>query len=195
MGHSCKNSFNRTSLVGEGASCSPVDLSQSGGYRYFVIFGGGAVGKCHNDVWVLDTVTNEWEKPPVSGQQPSPRAGCCSALLGNRWYILGGGNNTAGCPDMYMLDLVRLGVSELSWERVASFDARAALACEGATLVAAPAYGALVAFGGYNGVYHNAVSAFKPGRRAASPTAAEGASAAADRCVVSVVWPMCYWTG
>eukprot|EP00892_Ulva_mutabilis_P007657 jgi/Ulvmu1/5263/UM022_0057.1 len=149
--------------------------------RYFIIFGGGAVGKCHNDVWVLDTVTNMWDKPTIGGQRPSPRAGCCSALLGNRWYILGGGNNTAGCPDMYMLDLVRLGVSELEWEQVASFDRRAALACEGATLVAAPAYGALVAFGGYNGVYHNAVSAFKPSRRAASPTAADTAAVAFDR--------------
>lgn len=87
-----------------------------------------------------------------------------------------------------MLDLVRLGVSELAWERVASFDARAALACEGSTLVAAPAYGALVAFGGYNGVYHNAVSAFKPARRAASPNAADGASGAAERCVYCVMW-------
>lgn len=84
-----------------------------------------------------------------------------------------------------MLDLVRLGVAELEWERVASFDARAALACEGATLVAAPAYGALLAFGGYNGVYHNAVSAFKPARTAMSPTAADGMAAATDRYVMN----------
>ena len=137
---------------------------------------------------MLDTVSNTWEKPVVGGNPPSPRAGCCSALLGNRWYILGGGNNAAGCPDMYMLDLVRLGVSELSWERVATFDRRAALACEGATLVAAPAYGALVAFGGYNGVYHNAVSAFKPSRRAASPSAVDGG---VERCAVPIA---CSWS-
>lgn len=111
---------------------------------------------------VLDTETGSWEQPPVSGAKPSPRAGCCSALLGNRWYILGGGNNAAGCPDMWVLDLVKLGVDALQWQRVSTFDVRASLSSEGASLVAAPAYGALVAFGGYNGVFHNTVSVFKP---------------------------------
>jgi hypothetical protein len=130
--------------------------------RYFVLFGGGALGKCHNDVWVLDTTTYSWFQPSIAGPLPPPRAGCCSALLGNRWYIIGGGNHAAGCPDMWMLDLVPLGVGELRWVKVGDFDRRAALASEGGTVVAASAYGGLVSFGGYNGVYHNVVSAFKP---------------------------------
>lgn len=63
---------------------------------------------------------------------------------------------------MWVLDLVRLGVDALEWQQVSSFDVRAPLSSEGASLVAAPAYGALVAFGGYNGVFHNTVSVFKP---------------------------------
>ena len=111
---------------------------------------------------VLDTETGAWEQPPVSGPKPSARAGCSSALLGNRWYILGGGNNAAGCPDMWVLDLIKLGLDALEWKQVSAFDVRASLSSEGASLVAAPAYGALVAFGGYNGVFHNTVSVFKP---------------------------------
>jgi hypothetical protein len=114
-------------------------------------------------VQVLDTDSNIWSQPEVQGEpRPSARAGCCSALLGNRWYVLGGGNNAAGCPELWCLDLVKLGVDVLEWRQVSKFDPRAALSSEGASLVAAPAYGALVAFGGYNGVFHNTVSVFKP---------------------------------
>jgi hypothetical protein len=123
---------------------------------------------------VLDTDSNTWSQPDVQGEaKPSARAGCCSALLGNRWYVLGGGNNAAGCPEMWCLDLVKLGVDALEWRQVSTFDARAPLASEGASLTAAPAYGALVAFGGYNGVFHNAVSVFKPAELTAKETNGE----------------------
>jgi hypothetical protein len=70
---------------------------------------------------------------------------------------------------MWVLDLVGLEAGDLEWQRVSTFDVRAPLSSEGASLIAAPAYGALIAFGGYNGVFHNAVSAFKPSEPSALP--------------------------
>lgn len=39
-----------------------------------------------------------------------PCAGHAGAILGDTWFIVGGGNNTSGCADMYALDLSPLGV-------------------------------------------------------------------------------------
>lgn len=43
--------------------------------RFLVIFGGGSVARCYNDVWVLDTHSNTWSCPKPSGTVPSARAG------------------------------------------------------------------------------------------------------------------------
>ena len=43
--------------------------------RYLIVFGGGSVAHCFNDLHVLDTETMEWSQPPVEGDQPSARAG------------------------------------------------------------------------------------------------------------------------
>ena len=43
--------------------------------RYLIIFGGGSVAHCFNDLHVLDTETMQWSQPPVEGEQPSARAG------------------------------------------------------------------------------------------------------------------------
>lgn len=97
---------------------------------------------------------------------PAARAGCAAALLGNRWFVVGGGNNKAGCPDMWSLDLTATGLGPLEWEKVSDFDATSALATEGLSVCASPAHGVLLAYGGYNGTYHNAVSVYKPVERA-----------------------------
>jgi hypothetical protein len=39
----------------------------------------------------------------------SPPAGHAGAILGDVWFIVGGGNNASGCADMYALDLSPLG--------------------------------------------------------------------------------------
>ncbi len=53
--------------------------------RFLVIFGGGSVAHCYNDVTLLDTKTNEWSCPQTEGTPPTPRAGatpaCSSHLL------------------------------------------------------------------------------------------------------------------
>ena len=46
--------------------------------RFLVVFGGGSVARCFNDVWVLDTQGNKWNSLKPAGQVPSPRAGVAS---------------------------------------------------------------------------------------------------------------------
>lgn len=100
-----------------------------------------------------------------SERTPLVAAGHAGALLGDTWYVVGGGNNAAGCADMLALDLGPLGGAPLAWAPVATAEPRSAIASEGLSLLAVqwPTAGALVAFGGYNGRYHNTVQVFRPG--------------------------------
>lgn len=43
--------------------------------RFMIIFGGGSVANCYNDVIMLDTKTLEWSTPQITGTPPTPRAG------------------------------------------------------------------------------------------------------------------------
>ena len=43
--------------------------------RFLIIFGGGSVANCYNDVVMLDTKTLEWSTPQITGTPPTPRAG------------------------------------------------------------------------------------------------------------------------
>ena len=49
-----------------------------------------------NDLWVLDLDTLQWTKPAAAGVPPAPRAGHASVLVGDKWFVLGGGNNVKG---------------------------------------------------------------------------------------------------
>ena len=83
-------------------------------------------------------------------------------------YVAGGGNNSAGCADLAALDLASLGRGgPLAWRRVAAMSQRSPIASEGLSLTPAERAGALLAFGGYNGKYHNGVQVYRPGARAA----------------------------
>ena len=56
-------------------------------------------------------------------------AGHASAVLQNRWYILGGGNNARGCTDMVSLDLTTLvSSSSPAEQQVASCTPQGSLA-------------------------------------------------------------------
>lgn len=165
--------------------------------RYLLVFGGGSVATCYNDLRLLDTATMAWI--PVSlgpgSVSPTPRAGHAAALLGSVWYVVGGGNNVKGCTDMLALELGGLthagtaadatgssggkgGGVTLSWRNVASIALRDALSSEGMGLVAVPQVHALLAFGGYNGKYQQGVSVFAPGPAAAAAAPSAPGSAA-----------------
>jgi hypothetical protein len=61
-----------------------------------VLLAGGSIASCFNDLWQLDLERGVWSKPDLHGPAPTPRAGHSGALVGEYWYILGGGNNVKG---------------------------------------------------------------------------------------------------
>ena len=77
--------------------------------------------------------------------------------------MVGGGNNVAGCRDAIALDLRHLPDGDLVWAHVADVEQHGPLACEGLSVQALPSQHALLAWGGYNGHYHNQLHCYKPG--------------------------------
>jgi len=160
--------------------------------RHILYFGGGSVASCFNDLAVLDTQTMEWSVPETEGPVPPPRAGHAAAILGSVLYIVGGGNNSRGCADMYALDLSTLGTAPLQWTLVGNTPVESAIASEGLSLLSVPMAGCMVSFGGYNGRYHNAVHVYrpegyvvlKPGQHA-GPAAAQAAAPGAGRAAAA----------
>lgn len=131
--------------------------------RYILIFGGGSIANCFNDLAVLDTQTMTWIRPEMIGPVPPVRAGHASAVLGSVMYVVGGGNNAKGCADMYALDLSNVGTDKpLQWTLVGNTPPESAIASEGLSLICVPMAGCLLSFGGYNGKYHNAIHVYRP---------------------------------
>ena len=132
--------------------------------RWMVVFGGGSLAHCFNDLHVLDTEAMEWFQPELGGEGvPSARAGCAGGRLGSKWFIMGGGDNTGGCTDMVALDLTQLpSGGPVSWELVENVGTHSPIACEGMGVVVAPTAALLLTFGGYNGKYHNTLHLYQP---------------------------------
>ena len=108
----------------------------------------------------------------LADKTPADKAassGHAAALLSDALYVCGGGNNSAGCADLMALDLGGMAKgTPLAWSAVAKAEPRSAIASEGLSLTAVRSAGALLAFGGYNGKYHNSAQVFRPGENAAS---------------------------
>ncbi|GAX78252.1 hypothetical protein CEUSTIGMA_g5694.t1 [Chlamydomonas eustigma] len=153
--------------------------------RYLLLFGGGTVANCFNDLFMLDThaIPMQWTQLS-GGKKVTPRAGHSGIVIGSTWYIVGGGNNVKGCTDMLALDLTHIQSGRVSWHVVASIPIRDPLSSEGVSLALLPSipspgadssaitesstpkpdekqHEVLISFGGYNGKYHNAVSVIK----------------------------------
>ena len=95
-------------------------------------------------------------------------SGHAADILGENWYVAGGGNNTSGCTDLAALRLNCLedaleSRAPLVWEAAGHVNARSPVASEGLSLAALPMANCLLAFGGYNGRYHNSVEVYRPG--------------------------------
>ncbi len=68
------------------------------------------MASCFSDVAVLDTAfawpagpdgkpaapSPKWIRPRIGGARVSPRAGHSGTVVGDAWYIVGGGNNVNG---------------------------------------------------------------------------------------------------
>ncbi|XP_006663087.1 acyl-CoA-binding domain-containing protein 5 [Oryza brachyantha] len=74
--------------------------------RILLIFGGQSKSKTLNDVHALDFETMIWSRVKTHGHHPSPRAGCCGALCGTKWYIAGGGSKKKRHPETWVFDVL-----------------------------------------------------------------------------------------
>ncbi|KAF7048861.1 hypothetical protein CFC21_057522 [Triticum aestivum] len=74
--------------------------------RILLIFGGESKSKTLNDVHALDFETMLWSRMRTHGHHPSPRAGCCGALCGTKWYIAGGGSKKRRHPETWVFDVL-----------------------------------------------------------------------------------------
>eukprot|EP01125_Pyxidicula_operculata_P003246 TRINITY_DN1378_c0_g1_i1.p1 TRINITY_DN1378_c0_g1~~TRINITY_DN1378_c0_g1_i1.p1 ORF type:complete len:266 (-),score=37.89 TRINITY_DN1378_c0_g1_i1:20-817(-) len=78
-------------LIGKPPSprCNSVVVN----YRDTIIVFGGSEGDriFTSDIHIYNPKTGEWYEPTVRGASPSPRIGCCGAVIGNSMYIFGGG--------------------------------------------------------------------------------------------------------
>lgn len=162
-------------VKGKAPSARSAHVATACGDRLVIIYGGGSMANCFNDLHILDTKSMAWIKTTMKGRLPSPRAGHTGGVLGNHWYIVGGGNNASGCTDMAYLDLTQLNTIDddptvkLSWTLVGTIPERSIIASEGMSLITVPEAGVLVSFGGYNGKYSNSVSIFRPGTPGGTP--------------------------
>ncbi|KAL5569474.1 hypothetical protein UlMin_026049 [Ulmus minor] len=129
------------------------------GDRYLLIFGGCSHASFFNDLHVLDLQSMEWSQPQTLGDLVTPRAGHAGITIDENWYIVGGGDNSNGCPETLVLDM-----SKLVWSVFTSVKQRDPLASEGLSgcSVLIEGHKHLVAFGGYNGKYSNEVFVLRP---------------------------------
>jgi acyl-CoA-binding protein len=142
--------------------------AERGGVIY--LFGGIAPGgACVATLAALDTTASPpaWHAPRCAGAAPAPRAGAAGALLGDTWFVAGGGDGVASRRDTVAMRLPADGAAlaaspPLRWRVVAEAQPRSAMASEGIAMVALPATGALLAFGGYNGAYSDDLSLLVP---------------------------------
>lgn len=153
------------------------------GERFLYVFGGGSQATFFNDVHVLDTATLTWSSPAVGGAAPAPRAGHAGGVLDGVWYVVGGGNLGGACLDTLALTLTDPAVAAPTWATCTTTEPRTALAAEGLSVLAVPASKCLVAFGGYDGGYHNSTHVLR------APLAVAGATAAATAAAVPAAPP------
>lgn len=75
--------------------------------RILFVFGGQSKSKILNDLYSLDFETMVWSRVKIRGYHPSPRAGCCGALCGTKWYITGGGSKKKRLAETLVFDVLK----------------------------------------------------------------------------------------
>ena len=71
---------------------------------HLVIFGGANASRRFNDVSILDTVNNQWDKPTTRGRQPEPRYFHAAGLHRNNLIVFGGNEGTSSLGDLHALN-------------------------------------------------------------------------------------------
>ncbi|MCL7037085.1 hypothetical protein MKW94_014706 [Papaver nudicaule] len=114
--------------------------------RILFIFGGSSKSRTLNDLYSLDFETMIWTRIKLRGFHPSPRAGSCGVLCGNKWYIAGGGSKKKRHADTLVLDVLKL-----EWSVAVASSPSSITSTKGFSLVFVhhKEKDFLVAFGGY----------------------------------------------
>ena len=102
------------------------------------VFGGvarGLAGEVSGELFVLDTMAMTWRAVHPAGAAPVPRAYAAGAVVGDAWYITGGGGADGGRRDTVALRVSAVD-GEVEWTSAAEVDAGSSLAAEGAGVVA-----------------------------------------------------------
>ncbi|XP_051130459.1 acyl-CoA-binding domain-containing protein 6 [Andrographis paniculata] len=71
------------------------------------VFGGASKSRTLNDLYSLDFEAMVWTRIKTRGFHPSPRAGCCGALHGTKWYITGGGSKKKRPAETLIFDILK----------------------------------------------------------------------------------------
>ncbi|XP_057771991.1 uncharacterized protein LOC130991673 [Salvia miltiorrhiza] len=75
--------------------------------KMLFVFGGASKSRTLNDLYSLDFEAMVWTRIKVRGFHPSPRAGCCGALCGTKWYITGGGSKKKRPAETLIFDVLK----------------------------------------------------------------------------------------
>ncbi|KAJ4882531.1 Galactose oxidase/kelch repeat superfamily protein [Raphanus sativus] len=76
--------------------------------KILFVFGGSGKNKTLNDLYSLDFETMVWSRIKIRGFHPSPRAGSCGVLCGNKWYITGGGSRKKRHAETLVFDILKV---------------------------------------------------------------------------------------
>ncbi|XP_073307744.1 uncharacterized protein [Primulina huaijiensis] len=76
--------------------------------KILLVFGGASKSRTLNDLYSLDFETMVWSRVKTRSFHPSPRAGCCGALCGTKWYIIGGGSKKKPDAETLIFDVLKL---------------------------------------------------------------------------------------
>ena len=125
------------------------------GRKEIFVFGGSTRTETSGELFALDVDAMTWRVvTPVGANRPAPRAGAAGAVVGDTWFVVGGGDTLAGGRrDTVALRPSPLSPGHLEWVDVASVAPGSSIAAEGSAVVAVGGGGnaALLAFGGYDG--------------------------------------------
>ncbi|CAF2341897.1 unnamed protein product [Brassica napus] len=125
--------------------------------KILFVFGGSGKNKTLNDLYSLDFETMVWSRIKIRGFHPSPRAGSCGVLCGNKWYITGGGSRKKRHAETLVFDILKVEWSVASISSQSSITANKGFSL---VLLQHKDKDFLVAFGGTKKDPSNQVEAF-----------------------------------
>ncbi|KAK3274228.1 hypothetical protein CYMTET_17581, partial [Cymbomonas tetramitiformis] len=143
-------------------------------------------GLASDALYAFDVEKKWWMHITISGKPPEDRSGHAGAILGSKWFLVGGGDSRKAIRETAALDLLNVHAGHLKWEIVTDAEyklwqtgdagqsmvvdpptsetGRSPLASEELTMCSVPCErgGCLVAFGGTDGKAWDKVMVLRP---------------------------------